>query len=91
MTSFFTEFVHTDNGVTCSESRFRDLLTAQECSGAVSYAKSFNGEANYVWEVSSGSRPRGCFISLWGKMYFNTHSTGGVDYSATSICRKGNK
>ena len=30
MKSFFAEFAHTDNGVTCSDSGFIDLSTAQE-------------------------------------------------------------
>ena len=90
MTLFFAEFVHTDNGVTCSERGFKDLSTAQECSDAVSYAKTFNSEAHYRKEGSLKSYPKGCYILGAGNMVFNTHSTGGRQPSATSICKKGN-
>ena len=90
MTSFFAEFVHTDNGVTCSDSGFRDLSTAQECFGVVSYAKTFNSNARYVGKQSTTRRPKGCYIWGSGKVYFNTHPTGGSYSSVTSICRTGN-
>ena len=89
MTSFLAGFVHLDKGVLCSDSGFMDLSTAQECSGAVSYAKSFNSGAWYNGEVDWASRPKGCFILAWGTMYFNKHSTGGRQ-GAIPICRKGN-
>ena len=89
--SFFAGFVHTERGDTCSDSRFMDLSTAQECSGAVSYAKSFNSKAYFDVDGSWSRYPKGCFILAWGAMYFNTHSTGGICSSCTSICRKGNK
>ena len=91
MTSFFAEFAHTDNGVSCSDSGLRDLSTTQECSGAVSYAKTFNSKANYRSEGSYSSHfPKGCHIWTWGDMYFNTHSIGERHPSIASICMKGN-
>ena len=92
MTSFFPELVYTDSGVTCSDSGFIDMSTAQECSGAVSYARSFNSKARYQSEQSWSSEPKGCFILDDGSMYFNTHSTGSTTFhiSRTSICFKGN-
>ena len=92
MPSFFAEFVHTDNGVPCSDSGFMDLSTAQECSSTVSYATSFNVKANYQNSLSTVYYPKGCFILDMGNIYFNTHSTGGRQYASdyASICRKGN-
>ena len=92
MTYFFAEFVHTDNGFTCSASGFVELSTAQECSGAVSYAKLFNSKARYQSEQGWSSEPKGCSILDEGSMYFNTHTTGGNNshISRTSICKKGN-
>ena len=91
MTSFLADFVHTDNGFTCSDSGFRDLSNAQECSGAVSYTRSFNRKAHYAYALSSGTVPKGCYIwDYEGEMYFNTHPTGGRRSSVASICRKGN-
>ena len=86
----FAEVVHTDNGVTCSERGFKDLSTAQECSDAVGYAKTFNSKAYYVAEESSSNSPKGCYIYTSGSMYFNTHSIGGRNSYAASICTKGN-
>ena len=92
MTSFWADLVHTDNGFTCSDSGFRALSNAQECSGAVSYAKTFNSKARidstYMY-VSD--RPKGCYIWGSGTMYFNSHPTGGRSTSVASICWKGNK
>ena len=95
ITSFFAGFVHTNKGVTCSDSSLRDLSTAEECSGAVNYAKSFNSKAKYYTSGSWSNLPKGCYIYDYidsGNMYFNTHSTGGKSDSRTetSICRKGN-
>ena len=90
MTSFFVDLVHTDNGFTCSDSGFRDLSTAQECYGIVSYAKTFNSKAYYAGKESSTTRPKGCYIHVFGDMYFNTHPAGGSSSYVTSICRKGN-
>ena len=90
MTSFFAEFVHTDNGVTCSDSGFIDLSTAQECSGAVSYAKNFNSEAHYQFEGSFSGIPKGCIMHESGQIFFNTHTTGGRKSSYSSICNNGN-
>ena len=90
MTSFLAVFVHTDNGVTCSDSGFMDLSTAQECSGTVSYAKSFNSEATYRGDVHKRSVPKGCYIADWGSIHFNTHNARGSSSLYTSICRKGN-
>ena len=90
MSSFFAEFVHTDNGVTCSDMGFMDLSTAQECSSTVSYAKSFNAKANYENSLSQAYYPKGCFIlDIVGNIYFNTHSTGKRESRSTSICKKG--
>ena len=90
MTSFFAEFVHTDSGVACSERGFTDLSTAEECSGSVDYAKSFKSNANYRYSFSDNRTLKGCFIDTYGRIYFNTHSTGGRCSSCTNICRKGN-
>ena len=90
MTSFFAGFTHTGNGVTCSDSGFMDLSTAEECSGAVNYAKTFNGNARYVTITDNPTNHKGCFIYDSGSMYFNVHSTGGTCDSCTSICRTGN-
>ena len=93
MTSFFAEFVHTSDGVTCSDSGLMDLSTEEECSGAVDYAKSFNSDARYMNAVSLIGQQKGCFIFYSGKIYFNTHPSGfyyvGKD-TVTSICKKGN-
>ena len=88
--SIVTSHVHTASGVTCSESGFIDLSTEEECSGAVDYARSFNRNAKYRDATASSSYLKGCFILDGGFMYFNTHSTGGICSSCTSICRKGN-
>ena len=91
MTLFFAEFVHTDNGVTCSERGFKDLSTAQECSDSVSYAMTFNSMAIYQSQGSWSSYfPKGCHIWNWGDMYFNTHSIGERNSFAANICTKGN-
>ena len=90
MTSLFSEFFHTDNGVTCSNSGLKDLSTAQECSGAVSYANSFNSNARYISELYGANYTKGCIITDGGDMYFNTHSIGGSSSSYSSICLKGN-
>ena len=90
MKSFFAEFVHTEKGVTCSDSGFIDLATAQECSSAVSYALSFNIKADYKSEGSWSRNPMGCYIYDYGSMHFNTHSTGIRKSSTITICRKGN-
>ena len=94
MTSLFaeSEFVYTDNGVTCSDIGLRDLSTAQECSNAVNYATSFNSKAVYETTWSTISRPKGCYILGSEYMYFNTHPTGGSSSSVVnSICLRGNK
>ena len=90
MTYFFAEFVHTENGVTCSDRGFMDLSTAQECSVAVSYAKSFNSKANFMSTTNNSERHKGCFIFDSGAMWFNMHNTGSRSSYDTSICRKGN-
>ena len=91
MTSFFAELVHTENGVTCSDSGFINLVTEQECFDAVRYAKSFNSKIKYLGAKSFSSRPSGCFFILdYGVMYWNTNSRGQGSYSCTSICRGGN-
>ena len=90
MTLFLAEFFHTDNGVTCLDVGFNDLSTAQECSGAVSYAKNFNSEAHYVGEGSYSGIPKGCAMHDGGYIYFNIHPTGGRQSSYSSICNNGN-
>ena len=88
MSSPFAEFVHTDNGVTCSDRGFMDLSTAQECSSAVSYATSFNAKAKYVDLLTQPYYPKGCFILDMGNIYFNTHFAGQKESRSTSICKK---
>ena len=89
--SFFAGFVHTERGVTCSDSRFIELSTAQECKLlGLTYAKSFNSKAYYRSEGSWSHNPKGCYIYDSGTMHFNTHSTGGSKSSTMSICRNGN-
>ena len=90
MSSFFAGFFHTYKDVTCSESGFMDLSTAQECSGAVSYAKSFNINAGWRFQGNWNGLPKGCIIADGGYVYFNTHSTGGRSNEYASICRKCN-
>ena len=90
MTSFFAEFVHTSDGVTCSDSGLMDLSTEEECSGAVDYAKSFYSNARYMNAVRWTNEQKGCFIFYSGKIYFNTHPTGGRQDIVTSICKRGN-
>ena len=53
MTSFLAELIHTDASVTCQESGFMDLSSALECSGAVTYARSFNSKARYISDTFS--------------------------------------
>ena len=90
--SFFAGFVHTERGATCSDSRFIDLSTAEECSGAVSYAKSFNSKASFKEEGSWSYNPKGCYIYDSGNMYFNTNtnSTESGKSTTISICFNGN-
>ena len=91
MKLFFTELFRIDSGVTCYDSGFLDLSTAQECSDSVRYAKSFISKAHYEYDVTlSWGIPKGCSMHDDGSMYFNTHSTGGRSSSYTSICKKGN-
>ena len=100
MTSFFTEFVHTENGVTCSESGFTNIFTEEECARSVDYARSFNPKAYYEFEVNWRYKPKGCLILNdgnsgsglnYGGMYFNTHITGGAPVKDfANICRRGN-
>ena len=89
MTSFLAAFVHTDNGVTCSDRGFTDLSTAQECTDAVTYAKSFNSAARYQSAVSLSTSPTGCIINHSGSMYFNSYPTADRNNLYRSICRKG--
>ena len=92
ITSFFAGLVHTDRGVTCSNSSLMDLSTAEECSGAVNYAKSFNSKARYYGEFTRRDYPKGCIVfdNSHIELYFNAHSTGGRSYSTSSICRTSN-
>ena len=89
MTSFFAGYFHTDKGVTCSDSLFIDLSTAEECYDAfLFYAKSFSSKVRGYYGSERG--PKGCYIDDRGGMYFNTHSTGSWSSSTTSICKDGN-
>merc|ERR1711936_1187032 len=83
------EFVYTVNGVTCSDYGLMDLAHPQECSSAVSYAKSFNAKAIFMSRTDHEDRHRGCFIYDSGAMWFNTHDTGSRSSYVTSICKKG--
>ena len=70
-----------------------DLSTAEECSGAVNYAKSFNAKVRYVTGGSYSGSHKGCLIydsGGYSYMLFNTHSHGGRSPEDTSICRKSN-
>ena len=90
MTSFFAEFLHSyKKGWSCTDMGLAHLSTAEECSGAVNYAKSFNGNAHYVRSGSFSTKLKGCFIDDSGAMFFNTHSTGRHSED-NNICRKGN-
>merc|ERR1712110_401638 len=82
------ELVHTDKGISCSNRGFMDLSTEQECKDAVSFAKSFNSEANYLQMGYFSYLPRGCFIDDYGWMYFNADSIGKRSPVYTSICKK---
>ena len=90
MTPFFAEFVSTINGVTCSDYGLMDLAHPQECSSAVSYAKSFNAKAIFMSRTDHEDRHKGCFIYDSGAVWFNTHDTGSRSSYVTSICKKGN-
>ena len=89
ITSFFAGLVHTAKGVTCSDSSLMDLSTAEECSGAVNYAKSFNSNASFTYVGSWSRNHQGCVILDSGYIFFITQSTGGENSTSTSICRKG--
>ena len=101
MTSFFAEYVHTDQGATCIDvDGFMYLSTAQECKDAVSYAKTIANSqgapfARYEHDLDSTAYPKGCIMIeesiMRGSMYFNSHPLGGGDYSVyRSICKKRN-
>ena len=90
MTPFFAEFVHTVNGVTCSDYGLMDLAHPQECSAAVDHAKSFNDKSIFMSRTDHEDRHKGCFIYDSGAMWFNTHDTGSRSSYVTSICKIGN-
>merc|ERR1711936_857281 len=83
------EFVYTVNGVTCSDYGLMDLAHPQECSSAVSYAKSFNAKAIFMSRTDHEDRHKGCFIYDSGAIWFNTHDTGSRSSYVTSICKIG--
>merc|ERR1711874_561246 len=83
------EFVYTENGVTCSDWGLTDVSHPQECSAAVSYAKSFNSKAIFMSRTDHSDRHKGCFIYDSGAVWFNTHDTGSRSSYVTSICKKG--
>ena len=41
--------------------------------------------------ISSSSSPKGCFIGIWNRVYFNTDSTSSADCSPNEkcVCKKG--
>ena len=67
-----------------------DLSTAQECRGAVNYAKSFNGDAYFYKVVSWPARHIGCSVYDDGRVLFSTHPTGDNFEHTRSICHIGN-
>merc|ERR1711874_150417 len=83
------EFVYTENGVTCSDWGLKDVSHPQECSAAVSYAKSFNSKAIFMSRTDHSDRHKGCFIYDSGAVWFNTHDTGSRSSYVTGICKKG--
>merc|ERR1711997_888812 len=83
------EFVYTENGVTCSDWGLKDVSHPQECSAAVSYAKSFNSKAIFMSRTDHSDRHKGCFIYDSGAVWFNTHDTGSRSSYVTSICKTG--
>ena len=88
--NLFAALVHTEKGTQCSDSGLQDLSTNQECSDAFNYAKSFNGNAQYVGSGYWSRNHKGCFIYDSGLMGFNTHYSGNNRADQRSICRKGN-
>ena len=85
----FTGLFHTDNGVTCSDVGLDDLSTAQECSAAISYAKTFNSKARSYLHSYYRGMPTGCAMHESGDISFHTFP-GNRESSYTSICKKGN-
>merc|ERR1711936_1562479 len=83
------EFVHTVNGVTCSDYGLMDVAHPQECSAAVDHAKSFNDKSIFMSRTDHADRHKGCFIYDSGAIWFNTHDTGSRSSYVTSICKKG--
>ena len=89
--NLFAALLHTERGTTCSDSGIQDLSTDKECSDAVNYAKSINGDAKYRYSVSVPWQHKGCFIyDPSGNMYFNKHSSGNNNANVRSICHRGN-
>ena len=88
--NLFAALVHTEKGTTCSDNGFQDLSAGQECSDAINYAKSFNCDARYEYSHSWSWIPKACAIYEDGRMYFNSHPSGGNDAKYRSICKKGN-
>merc|ERR1711936_174788 len=83
------EFVHTVNGVTCSDYGLMDVAHPQECSAAVDHAKSFNDKSIFMSRTDHADRHKGCFIYDSGAIWFNTHDTGSRSSYVTSICKIG--
>ena len=90
MLTSFSGLLHTGRGLTCSGSTWINLSNAKECSDAVQYAKSFNGNARYSYEIYESGKPKGCFIYDSGTMYFNVHPTGRGAQGTRNICKPGN-
>ena len=78
-------------GQTCSDSMMHDLSNSKECSDAVTYAYSFNSNANYKTSGSWDNFYKGCVIYANGNMYFNSHSTGMKSHDTRSICKGGDR
>ena len=83
-------------GRECSLWGLKRLSNEQECSEAVTYAKSFQPFANYLGVVNSPDFPTGCYtdpLDNLGPMYFNSHPNGKNDKfpSMDTICKKGNR
>ena len=81
---------HTEKGQTCTDITLNDLSNEKECSNAVTYASSFNSNANFQTSDSWDNYPKGCLIYESGNMFFNYHSTGSTASQTRSICKGGN-
>ena len=85
-------FSHTENGDLCSDHpRVTNIFTEYECKAAVGYAiTSLSSDALFKDTVSRENEPKGCYI-VGRYVYWNTHSTGGPNIKAKSICKSGKR